>query len=147
MQGKIFRQRYSICWNFINRKFFVEIILRKKWFVSCSYNQHGDDISNHLQTISKSLDLYLSQYDNIIIVGDFNTEIGETSMNAFCERYSLSSLIKEPTCYKNPASPSYIDLILTNSPRSFQNPSVVETGLSDFHSMIVTVLKTENKEL
>ena len=62
-------------------------------------------------------------------------------MNAFCERYSLSSLIKEPTCYKNPANPSYIDLILTNLPRSFQNSGVVETGLSDFHRMIVTVLK------
>ena len=31
-------------------------------------------------------------------------------MNAFCERYSLSSLIKEPTCYKNSANPSCIDL-------------------------------------
>ena len=43
--------------------------------------------------IRKSLDLYLSQYD-IIIVGDFNTKIGENSMNAFCVRYSLSSIIK-----------------------------------------------------
>ena len=68
-------------------------------------------------------------------------------MNAFCERYSLSSLIKELTCYKNPANPSYTDLILTNSPRSFQNSSVVETGLSDFHSMIVTVLKTKFQRL
>ena len=25
-------------------------------------------------------------------------------MNAFCERYNLSSLIKKPTCYKNPAN-------------------------------------------
>ena len=68
-------------------------------------------------------------------------------MNAFCERYSLSSLIKEPTCYKNPANPSCIDLILTNSPRSFQNSNVVETGLSDFHRMIVTVLKTTFQRL
>ena len=73
--------------------FHVEINLRKKkWLVSCCYNPHRDNISNHLQTRSKSLDLYLSQYDNIIIVGDFNTEIGETSMNAFCERYSLRNL-------------------------------------------------------
>ena len=56
-----------------------------------------------------------------MIVEDFNTEIGENSMNAFCETYSLSSLIKEPTCYKNPANPSCNDLILTNSPCSFQN--------------------------
>ena len=48
--------------------FYIEINLRgKKWLVSCSYNPHRDNIINHLQTISKSLDLYLSQYDNIIV--------------------------------------------------------------------------------
>ena len=68
-------------------------------------------------------------------------------MNAFCERYSLSSLIKEPTCYKNPANPSCIDLILTNSLRSFQNSNVVGTGLSDFLRLIVTILKTTFQRL
>ena len=66
--------------------FFVEINLRvKKWLVSCSYNPHKDNICNHLQMLSTSLDLYLSQYDNIIIVGDFNTEIGENYVNIFYE--------------------------------------------------------------
>ena len=60
-------------------------------------------------------------------------------MNAFWESYSLNSLIKEPTFYKNPANPSCIDLILTSSPRSFQNSSVVETGMSE--------VATENKKL
>ena len=41
------------------------------------------------------------------------------------------------TCYKNP---SCIDLILTNRSNSFQNTMVVETGISDFHKMTVTVL-------
>ena len=63
-------------------------------------------------------------------------------MNAFCERCGLSSLIKEPTCYKNPANPICIDLVLMHLPCSFQNSSAVETGLSDFHRMIVTDLKT-----
>ena len=63
-------------------------------------------------------------------------------MNAFRETHSLRILIKELTCYKNPANRSCIDLILTNSLRNFQNSSVVETGLSVFHRMIFTVLKT-----
>ena len=37
---------------------------------------------------------------------------------------NLTSLIKEPTCYKNPDNPSCIDLILTNKPFSFQNKNV-----------------------
>ena len=114
---------------------------------SCSCDSHRDNISNHLQTISKVLDLYLSQYHNIIIVGDFNTGIGKKSMDAFCEKYGLSSPIKEPTFFKNPANLSSVDLILTNSSCNFQNSSVVETGLSDFHRMIVTVFKTTFQRL
>ena len=63
-------------------------------------------------------------------------------MKAFCESYTLSSLIKEPICYKNFQNPSCIDLILTNTPYSFQNSCVIQTGLSDFHMMTVTVIKT-----
>ena len=37
--------------------------------------------------------------------------------------------------------PSLIDIILTNRPRSFKNSVAVETGLSDHHKMVVTVLK------
>ena len=53
----------------------------------------------------------------------------------------MKSLIRIPTCYKNPANPTCIDLMLTNSNRSFVNSCTNETGLSDFHKMIVTVLK------
>ena len=34
-----------------------------------------------------------------------------------------------------------MDLILTNSYRSFQNSSAIETGLLDFHRLVVTVMK------
>ena len=54
--------------------------------------------------------------------------------------YNLSSLVKSPTCFKSD-SPRCIDLILTKRKRSFQNTVVIHTGLSDFHAMIVTVLK------
>ena len=57
------------------------------------------------------------------------------------------SLIKDPTCFKNPENLSYIDLILTNSPYSFQNSYVIETGLLDFHKMIVSVMKTTFQKL
>ena len=44
-------------------------------------------------------------------------------------------------CFKNPNNP-YIDLFLTNSIRSFQETQVFETGLSDFHKLVVTLLKS-----
>ena len=123
--------------------FFIEINLRKrKCLVCCSYNPHRDNIKDHLNTISANLDLYSSKHEYIIVIGDFSVEVNDKFMSNFCESYNLSSLIKESTCYKNPENPSSIDLILTNSPHSFQCSSVVETGLSDFHKMIVTVMKT-----
>ena len=62
-------------------------------------------------------------------------------MKAFCDNYNLTSLIKQPTCYKNPNNPTCIDLILSNTPRRFQRSCVIETGLSDFHLMTLTVMK------
>ena len=55
-------------------------------------------------------------------------------------------MINRPTCYKNPEKSSCIDLILTNCPRSFQNSCTIETGLSDFHKLVVTVTKTTYKK-
>ena len=64
----------------------------------------------------------------------------------FCLNYNLSNIIKEPTCFKNPENPSCIDLMLTNFPKGFQNSMAIETGLSDFHKMIVTVMKSHYKK-
>ena len=70
----------------------------------------------------------------------------DSDVTVFCDTYDLKCLIKEPTYYKNPDNPSCIDIILTNNPKCFQSSCVVETGLSDFHRMKVTVLKTTFKK-
>ena len=75
-------------------------------------------------------------------MGDFNAEVAETSFSSFCELYEVKSIINQPTCYKNLTNPSCIDLFLTNSPNSFQKSTAVETRLSDFHKLIVTVMKS-----
>ena len=55
-------------------------------------------------------------------------------------------MINRSACFKDPEKPSRIDLILTNCPKSFQNPCVIENGLSDFHIPIVTVIRTTYKK-
>ena len=67
----------------------------------------------------------------------------DTNLKDFCcKLYNLKNLIKKPTCSKNPENPKTIDLMLTNRPRSFCNSDTLETGLSDFKKLTVTVLKT-----
>ena len=107
-----------------------------------TYNPCKSSISKHLNGLSKDMDPHVSSYDNIIILGDFNCEPAEPDVSDFCELFNLKNLVHQPTCFKNPANPSCIDLILTNRYRSFQNTTVIESGLSDFHKMTVTVLKT-----
>ena len=120
---------------------------KKKWLVCCSFNPNKSNISRHLETLRKSLDLYSAHYENTILIGDFNVNIDDPHMESFLESYRFKSLIKDPTCFKNPENPSCIDLIVTNSPYSFQNSCVIETGLSDVHKMIVSVMKTTFQKL
>ena len=84
-----------------------------------------------------------AKYENIIITGDFNAEISEPNLASFCTFYNFKSLISKSTCYKNPDNSSCIHLILTNCPNYFQNSSAFETGLSDFHKLILTLFKSE----
>ena len=76
-----------------------------------------------------------------MFIRDFNMTETEEQLKNFLELYSLKNLVKEPTCYKS-HMPKCIDLVLTNRNRSVQKATTVETGLSDFHEMVVTVLKT-----
>ena len=69
------------------------------------------------------------------------------TMRNFCSSYTLNSLIKQPTCFKNQENPSCIDLILTNKPRSLESTCVIETGLSEFHRMTVSLLKMHIRKL
>ena len=120
----------------------VEINLKKrKWLLIGSYCPHKNMINNHLDNIGKHLNKLYVKYENIILMGDLNSEITEEYMQMFCGTYNLESLVKDPTCFKNIDNPSCIDLILTNKPLYFQNTRVVDIGLSDFHRLTVTMMK------
>ena len=121
---------------------FLEMKIRNaKWLIIGGYNPHKKNISRFLNYVSRELDKYLSTYENLLILGDWNSAVTEEDMKEFCETYNLENLIKEPTCFKNPNNPSSIDIMLTNKKLSFQNSMTFETGLSDFHKMTVTVMK------
>ena len=122
--------------------FFVEPNLgNKKCLLGCSYNPHKEKITSHFSNLSTALDKLCTDYENIILLGDFNAELGEKNMSEFMSAYSLRNLVKQKIYFQNPENPSCIDLILNNSPRSFQNSNVFETGLSDFHKLTTAVLK------
>ena len=108
----------------------TEITLRNtKWLLICSYNPYKNICENCKNILQD--DIYLC-------VGDFTLETSETALRNFCDLYKLKNLVREPTCIKNPGNSSCIDLLLTNG---FQDTQVIETTLSDFCKMDLTVLK------
>ena len=67
-------------------------------------------------------------------------------MSDLCDTFSLSNLVNGVTCVKSQNGTS-IDVMLTNRLKSFQNTSLIETGSSDCHKMMVSVFRAFFKRL
>ena len=94
-----------------------------------------------MNSISDMLDYYSNYYEYKVILGDFNMNPVKPEMNTFLNTENLTNLIKENTGFKGAGS--YIDLILTDSKYYFQYSSSKETGLSDHHLLIFSMMKTK----
>ena len=127
---------------------FIKLTIRNtKWLIMGGYNPDKKNISKFLDHVGKELDRFLPQYENLLLLGDFNSEMSEQDMKDFCETYNLTNLITDPTCFKSIENPSCIDVMLTNRSLCFESSRTVETGLSDCHKMTVTVMKKHYKRL
>ena len=73
-------------------------------------------------------------------MGDFNLEPHDKRLGYFLNSNNLVNLVKTNTFFTGRGS--CIDLILKNRKYSFKNTTSYETGLSDHHHMILTILKT-----
>ena len=85
-------------------------------------------------------DYFSVSYDNHVIMGDFNLEPSTVLLKHFMNKNAFYNLIKVSTSFKGKGT--CIDLILTNRKYSFKNTNTFETGLSDHHHMIYTMLKS-----
>ena len=122
----------------------TELNLRKKKrLIFCYYNPQKHLLKYSFFQIESAINFHSNTYENFIILGNFNAEIYDFYMESFCTINNLKCILKEPTCYKNPDNPTCIDLILTNCPKNFQESSTLETGLSDFHKMVLTEFRSE----
>ena len=130
-----------LCHDFLfAESLFIKISLHKrKWLFNCSYNPQKKNI--------RLSDTFSTKYSHIILLGYLNVCIDDETIKTFCNSYCLKSIINQPICIKNPEKTSCIDLILTNSRRSFQNTWVIQTGLSSFHQMAISAIKLHFRRL
>ena len=100
------------------------------------------------ETFSKAV----NNYENIIAIGDLNIDVSDPDkdrnnyLSDSVDTVSLSNFINRKKCHKN-LSRTTIDVMLTNRPDWFHKTSTVVTGLSDFHKMIISCLKTNFKKI
>ena len=83
-------------------------IVKKKWCILFAYRPPNTDKEEFFDEISISLNKILGKYDNIILAGDLNIDqlrpCSDSSKNHLCDMkyiFSLTNLIKEPTCFKS----------------------------------------------
>ena len=119
----------------------------RKWFIAYTYRPESIDRHLFFEEISNTLNKAITSYDFIILAGDINVDmdIPKTDIKGYlsdlCDNFCLSNLINKKTCTKS-HNGSSLDVLLTNHPKCFQSTCVIETGLSDFHKLIGTFLKS-----
>ena len=100
------------------------------------------------ETLSKAV----NGYQNIIVIGDLNIDVSDPDtdrnnhLSDFVDTLSPSNLINRKTCCKSIPGIT-TDLMLTNRPKCFQKTSTTVTGLSNFHKIMISCLKTTFKKI
>ena len=114
---------------------------KRRWLFINTYkplSQSDNEFTNRLSLI---IDYYSPKYENLILIGDFNLSIENQHLDALIQAYNLNNLINKPTCFQS-NTPTCIDLILTNKKDLFKLSNTFETGISDHHKLVSTILKS-----
>ena len=91
--------------------------------------------------IRNILTFYRSTLDNILLVSDFNMTPNNSKLSELIDDHELCNLISEPICFKS-INPTCIDNFLTNKKTRFIKTLTCETGVSDHHKLIGTMLRS-----
>ena len=111
------------------------------WLVIGTYKPPSlSDIPFTSET-SNTLTFYRSTHDNILLMGDFNITPNNPKSSELIADHELCTLIPEPTCFKS-INPNCTDNFLTNKKTRFMKTLTFETGVSDHHKIIGTMLRS-----
>ena len=92
--------------------------------------------------LDKSVKILLNSIYEKVIIGDFNIKVENKRMKDLLQEHTFYNMIKQNTCFKGDGD-SCINLLIANSKFSFLKINSFETGLSDYHHMIYSILKTK----
>ena len=93
---------------------------KTNWLITGNYEPPSLSDITFTSEIKNILTFYRSTHDNILLMGDFNMTLDNSSFNELIEDHELSVLISEPTCFKS-INPTCIDNFLTSKKTCFMN--------------------------
>ena len=74
---------------------FTEMNIRsKKWFICFTYNPSKSLLEHDLIQIQTQLDTFSKNYEHLLIMGDFNANVFESTLTSFCTLFKLKILSK-----------------------------------------------------
>ena len=130
-----------------------DIISKKKWCITFAYRSpYNSNKDGFFKELNKSLTNIRRKYEDTLVVWSLNIDILDKkndSKNYFsdvCDTFWLSNLISEVICLKSSVG-SLITVMLTNRPRSFHHTSLIETGMSDCHKLILSSFRALFKRI
>ena len=116
-------------------------VSNKKWLLFGNYKPPSqNDLSYKRSRIKSCFEFFSPIYENFVLLGDFNMSTENPNLKNFMCSFDLESLINSSTCYKS-INPTCIDLILNNKKNHFMKSATLETGLSDHHKLVATILR------
>ena len=121
-------------------------INNSKWLLLPIYKPPCQNEAYFLDEIQKVVDFCAKSAQNLLLFGDFNMDTTNNMLSSFIDSNGLFSMIRTPTCFKS-SQGRCIDLMLTNKKYSFKDTQTFETGFSDFHHLIYTILKSRFTKL
>ena len=110
-----------------------------KWLILSLYRPPKQDLRYFLEVLSDMIDFY--NFEKYIVIGDLNSDSKNGKLEGFLDSQTLFNHVNFNTCFKSDQG-SCIDLILSNQRRCLQNTGSFDCGLSDYHHLVYTMLKS-----
>ena len=114
---------------------------KSRWLFIGIYKPPSQSDKEFTNRLSSIIDYYSAKYKNLILIGSFHLSTENQHLDALIQAYNLNNLINKPTSFQS-NTPTWIDLILANKKNLFKLSNTFETGISDHHKLVSTILKS-----
>jgi len=125
----------------------LELILKnEKWLFISLYKQPKVTDRDFAAFLDDYIIRLKRDCHNLVLTGDLNIDFNSRNItiNDILDINGVCNIVKAPTCFKG-QKPTIIDVVISNVHKRLQGVTCFDTGLSDFHRMVLFATKCHNQ--